>query len=99
MPHRQPPAPATSAEPAANGKGPANGARPRLDRPRRIVQAGVLNPLITAAFRLVPGVYDFLVGPMMQQLAIANDDVPPTEGNVFQSRPELNATEGRWRSI
>jgi short-subunit dehydrogenase len=70
-----------------------------LDRPRRIVQAGVLNPLITAAFRLVPGVYDFLVGPMMQQLAIANDDVPPTEGNVFQSRPELNATEGRWRSI
>jgi NAD(P)-dependent dehydrogenase (short-subunit alcohol dehydrogenase family) len=70
-----------------------------LDRPRRVVQAGVLNPLITAAFRLVPGVYDFLVGPMMQRLAIANDDVPPTEGNVFRSRPELNATGGRWRSI
>jgi hypothetical protein len=25
--------------------------------------------------------------------------VPPTEGNVFDSRPEGNATEGRWRSI
>jgi NAD(P)-dependent dehydrogenase (short-subunit alcohol dehydrogenase family) len=70
-----------------------------LDRPRRQVQAGVLNPLITAAFRLVPGVYDFLVGPLMQRLAIADDDVPPTTGNVFASQPEGNATEGRWRSI
>src|SRR5215218_5115482 len=70
-----------------------------LDRPRRQVQAGIFNPLITAGFRLLPGVYDFLVGPMIQLLAIAGDDVPPTEGNVFGSRPEGNATEGRWRSI
>jgi NAD(P)-dependent dehydrogenase (short-subunit alcohol dehydrogenase family) len=70
-----------------------------LDRPRRQVQAGILNPLITAAFRLVPGVFDVLVGPMIQRLAIANDDVPPTEGNVFTSRQDGNATEGRWRSI
>jgi hypothetical protein len=63
------------------------------------VQAGILNPVITAAFRLVPGVYDFLVGPLMQRLAIADDDVPPTEGNVFESNPAGNATEGRWRSI
>jgi NAD(P)-dependent dehydrogenase (short-subunit alcohol dehydrogenase family) len=70
-----------------------------LDRPRREVNAGILNPLITAAFRLVPGVYDVLVGPLMQRLAIADDDVPPTTGNVFSSRPRGNATEGRWRSI
>ncbi len=70
-----------------------------LDRPRRQVQAGIFNPLITAAFRLVPGVFDVLVGPMIQRLAIANDDIPPTEGNVFASQPEGNATEGRWRSI
>lgn len=70
-----------------------------LDRPRRQVQAGILNPVITAAFRLVPGVYDVLVGPLMQRLAIADDDVPPTAGNVFASRPEGNATEGRCRSI
>lgn len=69
-----------------------------LDRPRRQVQAGILNPLITAAFRLVPGVFDVLVGPLIQRLAIADDDVPPTEGNVFESQPERNATEGRWRS-
>ena len=33
-----------------------------------------------------PGVYDFLVGPLLQRLAIADDDVPPTEGNVFASQ-------------
>jgi short-subunit dehydrogenase len=70
-----------------------------LDRPRRQVQAGIFNPLITAAFRLVPGVFDVLVGPLIQRLAIANDDVPPTEGNVFESQPDGNATEGRWHSI
>jgi NAD(P)-dependent dehydrogenase (short-subunit alcohol dehydrogenase family) len=70
-----------------------------LDRPRRMVQAGVLNPLIMAGFRLLPGVYDTLVGPLFRQFALANDDVPPTEGNVFASKPAGNATEGRWRSI
>jgi NAD(P)-dependent dehydrogenase (short-subunit alcohol dehydrogenase family) len=70
-----------------------------LDRPRRQVQAGIFNPLITAAFRLVPGVYDVLVGPLLRRLALAGDDVPPTEGNVFESRPRGNATEGGRRSI
>ena len=70
-----------------------------LDRPRRQVQAGIFNPLITAAFRLAPGAFDYLVGPLLQRLAIAGDDVPPTTGNVFASRPQGNATEGRWRSI
>jgi NAD(P)-dependent dehydrogenase (short-subunit alcohol dehydrogenase family) len=70
-----------------------------LDRPRRVVQAGLFNPLITAGFRLVPGVFDLLVGPLFQRMAVANDEVAPTEGNVFESKPEGNATEGRWRSI
>ena len=70
-----------------------------LDRPRRLVQAGPLNPLIRGAFRLVPGIYDVLVGPLVQRLAIAGDDVAPTTGNVFASRPEGNAPEGHWRSI
>jgi NAD(P)-dependent dehydrogenase (short-subunit alcohol dehydrogenase family) len=70
-----------------------------MDKPRRVVQAGLFNPLITAAFRLAPGAFDVLVGPLLQRLAIANDDIPPTEGNVFESKPAGNATEGRWRSI
>ncbi|RBY91112.1 SDR family oxidoreductase [Blastococcus sp. TF02A-30] len=70
-----------------------------LDRPRRVVQAGVLNHVVTAGFRLLPGVYDALVGPLLQRMAIADDDVPPTTGNVLESQPAGNATEGRWRSI
>ncbi|MDT0278058.1 SDR family NAD(P)-dependent oxidoreductase [Blastococcus goldschmidtiae] len=70
-----------------------------LDRPRRVVQAGVFNPLITAGFRIVPGIYDLLVGPLLQQLAVSRDEVPPTPGNVLESKPDGNATEGRWRSI
>ena len=70
-----------------------------LDRPRRIVQAGLLNPLITAGFRLLPGLYDQFVGPLLQRMAIADDDVPPTAGNVFASQQDGNATEGHWRSI
>jgi len=70
-----------------------------LDRPRRQVQAGIFNPLITAGFRLVPAVFDFLVGPLLQRMAIANDDVPPTTGNVLEPQPSGNATDGRWRSI
>ena len=70
-----------------------------VDRPRRLVQAGVLNPLVTAGFRLLPAVYDVLVGPLMRLAAVARDQVGPTEGNVFESRPEGNATDGRWRGI
>jgi short-subunit dehydrogenase len=70
-----------------------------LDRPRRMVQAGVLNSVITLGFRLLPGVYDRLVGPLLQALAVADDDVPATEGNVFRSRPEGNAVRGGWRAI
>jgi hypothetical protein len=68
-----------------------------LDRPRRMVQAGLFNSLITAGFRLLPGFYDQLVGPLLQRLAVADDDVPPTSGNVFGSRPAGNATEGSGR--
>jgi NAD(P)-dependent dehydrogenase (short-subunit alcohol dehydrogenase family) len=70
-----------------------------LDRPRRVVQAGFLNPVITAGFRLFPGVYDLLVGPLLQRMAVADDDVPPREGNVFESQPAGNATRGRWRGM
>jgi hypothetical protein len=70
-----------------------------LDKPRRIVQAGLFNPLISAGFRLLPGVYDYLGGPLLQRMAIANDEVPPTAGNVFESQQAGNATEGHWRSI
>jgi NAD(P)-dependent dehydrogenase (short-subunit alcohol dehydrogenase family) len=70
-----------------------------VDRPRRLVQAGLLNPLATAAFRLLPGLYDVLAGPLLDVAAVARNSVRPTVGNVFESKPEGNATHGHWRSI
>src|SRR4051795_5844969 len=62
-----------------------------LERPRRQVHAGFANPVVVAGFRLLPAVYDALVGPLMRLGAIARDRIPPTAGNVFASRPETNA--------
>jgi NAD(P)-dependent dehydrogenase (short-subunit alcohol dehydrogenase family) len=70
-----------------------------LDRPRRTVQSGFLNGPVVAGFRLFPAVYDRLVGPLLQRFAMDGAAVPPNEGNVFRSRAEGNATEGRWRGI
>jgi NAD(P)-dependent dehydrogenase (short-subunit alcohol dehydrogenase family) len=70
-----------------------------LDRPRRFTHSGVANPLVVAGFRLLPAVYDALVGPLMKLGATARDSVPPTEGNLYRSAPETNATRGRWRAL
>jgi NAD(P)-dependent dehydrogenase (short-subunit alcohol dehydrogenase family) len=71
----------------------------RLERPRRLAHAGLLNPVIIAGFRLLPGLYDALVGPVLRAVALSDDDVPPHPGNVFESRPEGNAVDGRWRGF
>ena len=71
----------------------------RLEHPRRLVQSGFANQVVIAGFRLLPGLYDALVGPLLRTLAVARDDVPPTSGNVFASRPEGNTTDGRWRGL
>ncbi|MGY1815585.1 SDR family NAD(P)-dependent oxidoreductase [Blastococcus sp. SYSU D00820] len=71
----------------------------RLEHPRRLTHAGLFNPLIVAGFRLLPGVYDALVGPLLRTLALGGEERPPSEGNVFRSRPEGNAVDGRWRSF
>ena len=72
----------------------------RLDRPRRLVQSGFANPVVILGFRLVPAVYDALVGPLLRVFALADDHrTPPTEGNVFASQPAGNAEEGRWHGL
>jgi NAD(P)-dependent dehydrogenase (short-subunit alcohol dehydrogenase family) len=71
----------------------------RLDRPRRLVQSGFANPVVIAGFRLLPAVYDALVGPLFRVFALAGDGAPPTEGNVFAPRQERNAKDGRWHGL
>ncbi|WNV74057.1 SDR family oxidoreductase [Geodermatophilus sp. DSM 44513] len=72
----------------------------RLEHPRRLVQSGFANPVVILGFRLFPAVYDALVGPLLRVFALADDHrTSATEGNVFRSVPEGNATEGRWHGL
>lgn len=70
-----------------------------VNRPRRLHQSGLLNPVIIAGFRLVPGVFDALVGPLFRRLATAHDVVEATDGNVFEPSAGAEATHGHWRSV
>ena len=69
------------------------------ENPRRLKQSGIANPVIIAGYRLVPQVFDTLVGPLLKVFGMSRDSVPPTDGNVFESRPEENAAKGPWRDI
>ena len=70
-----------------------------LARPRRLVHAGLLNAVIVAGFRLLPPVYDALVGPLFRTLALSSEERGASEGNVFRSQPAGNVTDGPWRSF
>ena len=64
-----------------------------IDRPRREVSVGVLNPLVTAGFRLLPAVFDRIVGPLMSRLALANLPVSDHTGNLFETSAEPEEVE------
>ncbi|KRB78428.1 hypothetical protein ASE01_03950 [Nocardioides sp. Root190] len=59
-----------------------------IDRPRRELPVGVFNPVISAGFRLFPGVYDRIVAPLVTRLALGDEPVADHPGNLFQSQPE-----------
>ncbi|WP_205687392.1 SDR family NAD(P)-dependent oxidoreductase [Cellulomonas endophytica] len=67
-----------------------------LDRPRRTLSVGPANGPGTAAFRLLPGLYDRLVGPGMSVLGLSRRRVGPHAGNVFGPVPAGEAVHGRW---
>ncbi|WP_330276357.1 SDR family NAD(P)-dependent oxidoreductase [Lentzea sp. NBC_00516] len=68
------------------------------DRPRRHVSipVGITNPFITTAFRLLPRLFDRLVGPLFRLAALTRTTVPPTTGNVHQPMPAQEGLHGRW---
>jgi NAD(P)-dependent dehydrogenase (short-subunit alcohol dehydrogenase family) len=67
-----------------------------LDRPGRDIGVGPLNWLMVGGFRLLPGVYDVLVGPMIRLLGQGSERVEPHPGNVFEPVPGREAVHGRW---
>jgi NAD(P)-dependent dehydrogenase (short-subunit alcohol dehydrogenase family) len=71
----------------------------RVDAPRRLKQSGFANPVIIAGFRLLPPVFDALVGPLLRVFGMKRDDVPPTTGNVFAPVPEKESTRGTYFGI
>jgi NAD(P)-dependent dehydrogenase (short-subunit alcohol dehydrogenase family) len=65
------------------------------DRPRRNRNVGLVNRVVITGFRLVPDVFDLLVGPLFRR-TFSGDGATTTEGNVFGPRhdAELADDEG-----
>lgn len=67
----------------------------RIERPRRETSVGAANALTLLGFRLLPGLFDVLVTPLMWLGGISRDRVDPTPGNVFEPQPSGEATHGK----
>ena len=67
-----------------------------VDRPRRMVSVGPANVVAVAGFRLLPGVYDRVVGPAMSVAGLSRRRVEPHPGNVWRPTPGGEAVHGRW---
>jgi NAD(P)-dependent dehydrogenase (short-subunit alcohol dehydrogenase family) len=67
-----------------------------LDKPGRDISAGPVNWVMVTGFRMLPAVYDFLVGPMMRRLGQGKPGVALNPGNVFDPVPAKEAVHGRW---
>jgi len=70
-----------------------------LDKPGRDIAAGPANLVMVTGFRLLPGVFDRLVGPMMRILGQSRGNVGPNPGNVLEPQPEKEAVRGRWPHV
>lgn len=57
-------------------------------RPRKRVSVGLANRVVILGFRLLPPVYDRLVGPLYERFALSTDRVAPTDGNVMTSHDD-----------
>jgi NAD(P)-dependent dehydrogenase (short-subunit alcohol dehydrogenase family) len=69
-----------------------------LHRPRNNVSipVGPGNPVIITGFRLMPWLYDRLVGPLFRLAALTGDRTPARAGNVLAPSPAGEAVHGRW---
>jgi short-subunit dehydrogenase len=69
-----------------------------IDRPTQHVSVpiGALNPLIITGFRLLPYVYDRIVGPLFRLASVTGRTAGPSPGNVDRPYPDLERVHGRW---
>lgn len=67
-----------------------------LRRPRRDRPVGLLNGVMVSGFRLLPGVYDRFVTPLMKISGLSRISIAPHPGNLFEAHPQGDAVHGRW---
>jgi hypothetical protein len=70
-----------------------------LDKPRRERSVGLFNPVLVLGFRLLPGVFDAIVGPLFSLLAQTRAPVPKGAGNVLEPAADGEALHGGWRQL
>lgn len=68
-----------------------------LDKPRREISVGLANGIMVAGFRLLPAVFDLLVGPLAALATTSRAERPPSAGNVLEPEPgERSVRDGWW---
>lgn len=68
----------------------------RLDRPRRAEHVGPVNLLAVAGFRGLPGLYDLMVGTMVDQVVLRGPQQADHPGNLWEAHPEKERLRGGW---
>jgi len=68
-----------------------------VDHPQREIVVGRAHHLGAWAHRLVPRLYDRLVGPIVNEGALRNIPVPAHNGTVFTPDSASNAVDDGWR--
>lgn len=68
-----------------------------IDHPQREVAVGFANPLMVFGFRVLPGLYDVLVTPLMRALAMSSRELDRTPGNTTRPLEEGEQLRGEWK--
>ena len=60
------------------------------------MHVGPVNWPTVIGYRLMPGLYDRLAGPLVERVVLRGRRVPDTAGNVLEPRPQQEALRGPW---
>ena len=71
----------------------------RLDQPARDTDVGPANLVTVLGFRLLPGVFDLIVTPLMKAGGLQRTSVGATAGNVLEPAAAGEATRGPWDTV
>ena len=68
-----------------------------LVRPRKEVRVGYVSRFFALGEKLLPAVYDRVVGPAFRLLGFRDHEVPAHDGNVFEASQRWTQIDGEWR--